>query len=128
MPSGHAKGWLTLVLYCVTIGLFSACATDEERLPWSQLGYPSATGTRPLLATRAVITAADQLQIDYRNGDDETSASIPVFAPTPVDPAHQRAAPPVVPFEPSGPTEARSADRRETVRIRSIKEQIADHL
>lgn len=122
MPPGHAKDWLIRGVCCLTIGLFSACATDEERLPQSRLGYPAATGTRPVLATSAAITATDQLEISYRDGDNEISASIPVFAPTAVDPAHHRAAPPIVPFDPSVPAEAQSADRRETVSIRSIEE------
>jgi hypothetical protein len=125
MVSGHAKGRGILGLCCLAIGLLHACTTgpvDIEELPRLQLGYPSATGPPPIVATKAAIATAGWLRINYLDGDREVSASVPVFAQSTTDPAHRKTAPPVIGFEPSELSEPLPPSHGKFVSIRSVEE------
>jgi len=125
MSSWHAKGRITLGLCCLTVGLLGACTTgptDNAPTPRSQLGYPSVAASRAIVATKAVLTAADQLQIDYLDGSQEISAGIPFLAPKTPDRTQHRAAPPIIPLETPDSAEPLHASRGIPVNIRPIEE------
>lgn len=122
MARGHARGRCLLGLCCLAIGLLSACATGpgDELTTRSQLGYPSATSARPIIATGAAITAAHLLRIDYLDDGREISASVPVSLPPATDPARQQVAPLIIPLEPSQPAHGPTAGSAGAVGIRPI--------
>jgi len=99
-------GWLRArgrMFHCwLLMGLLSACAggpVDKDKLPASQLAYPSSTSSHPINATKAKVSVGGQLRISYLDGDLEIPVSGDLLAPVSTDPSLRELIPPIIHFQ-----------------------------
>lgn len=102
MWSSRAKSRISRGLCYLLIGLLGACSSapvDQGSLTRSQLAYSSSTGTRPIVATEAKVSAGGELYLTFLDGGQEVSVTGPLTASTPAVPATGDQSPPIVQFQ-----------------------------